>query len=80
LRAIAQAPITLEQWARLRRLAVQSNGYVITPPQLGAMPKAASDLVSLRRCVLRIHASCPLLTAEVASRQALFVRGRVIWG
>jgi hypothetical protein len=80
LQAVAQAPITLEQWAGLRRMAVQSNGHVITPPQLSAAQDAASDTASLRRSTLRIRPSWPLRTTEIAGRQALFVRGRVIWG
>ncbi|WP_041741623.1 hypothetical protein [Collimonas fungivorans] len=80
LQAMAQAPVTLDQWASLRRMAVQSNGYMITPPQLDSMWGVVPDAASLRRCTLRIRPSCPLRTAEVAGRQVLFVRGRVIWG
>lgn len=80
LQAMAQAPITLDQWASLRRMAVQSNGYVITPPQLSAVCDAVPDTASLRSSTLRIRPSCPLRTTEVADRQVLFVRGRVIWG
>jgi hypothetical protein len=80
LQAVAQTPITLEKWASLRRMAVQSNGYVITPPQPGTLQVTATDTAFLRRCTLRIRSSWPLRTTEVADRQALFVRGRVIWG
>jgi hypothetical protein len=83
LQAVGAAPVTLEQLAGLRRTAVRGNGYMITPPQLSAipaLPEFAADTAALRRTALRAEPSWPLLTAEVAERQALFVRRRVIWG
>ncbi len=80
LKAVTRSPVTLEQLANLRRTAVQSNGHVITPPQLSNLGAVASDAETLRRSTLRPRPSCPLRTVEVAGRQALFVRRRVIWG
>lgn len=80
LQTVAQAPVTLAGLAELRRIAVQSNGHVITPPQLSIVRTTAPDTATLRRSTLRIRPSWPLRTAEVAGRQALFARRRVIWG
>lgn len=80
LQAVAQAPVTLAELAELRRIAVQSNGHVITPPQLSAVRAPAPDTATLRRSTLRARPSWPLRTTEVAGRQALLVRRRVIWG
>lgn len=80
LQSVAQMPVTLEALAGLRRTAVQSNGSVITPPQLSTVRSAPPDTATLRRSTLRTRPSWPLRTAEIAGRQALFVRRRVIWG
>ena len=80
LKAMAQAPLTLDQLANLRRAAVRSNGSVITPPNLDTVKGATPDTATLRNRTLRMLPSWPLCTAEVAGRQALYVRGRIIWG
>lgn len=80
LRRLAETPITLDQLAAVRRCAVQSNGHVITPPQLSAVRVSAPDLAVLRKCTLRSRPGWPLRTAHAGGRQALFVRRRVIWG
>jgi hypothetical protein len=80
LKSRAQAPLTLDQLANLRRAAVRSNGAVITPPNLDTVRGFAPDTATLRQSTLRILPSWPLCTAEIAGRQALHVRGRIIWG
>ncbi|MBS9434101.1 hypothetical protein EAE92_16425 [Photorhabdus hainanensis] len=78
--AVAEQPISLRELAQLRRLAVRSNGFIITPPELSTVMAAPVDEAELRRGTLRIHPCCPLLCMSLGNRQALLVRRRVIWG
>ncbi|WP_157975309.1 hypothetical protein [Photorhabdus sp. CRCIA-P01] len=78
--AVAEQPICLQELVQLRRLAVRSNGFIITPPELSTVVVTPVDEAELRLSTLRIHPCCPLLCMNLGSRQVLLVRRRVIWG
>jgi len=71
------APLTLLDLAMFRRLAVESNGFVITPPN--RCDSREFDCEAMRRISLSSSSFWPLRTVQVGDRQALLVRGRVIW-
>jgi hypothetical protein len=77
--ALRDQVVTLNELAKLRRTAVRSNGFVVTPPELSSLSTAPIDDVTLNRSALRTRDSCPLLHMRVANRDALLVRQRVIW-
>ncbi|KTL60196.1 MULTISPECIES: hypothetical protein [Photorhabdus] len=78
--AVAEQPISLQELVQLRRLAVRSNGFIITPPELSTVVVAPVNEAELRLSTLRIHPCCPLLCMNLGSQQALLIRRRVIWG
>ena len=80
LRAVVDVPVTLEALATLRRLSVQSNGSMISPPQLSSVLTKVPGAAALRACTVRARPSWPLRCAAIGGRQALLVRRRVIWG
>jgi len=80
LKLIAQVPLKLDELVSLRRAALRSNGSLITPPNLNTARGITPDTMTLQRSALRIIPSWRLCTAEIAGRQALHVRGRIIWG
>ncbi|QCP48995.1 hypothetical protein FAZ95_07245 [Trinickia violacea] len=78
--AVANQSVTLQELAELRRMAVRSNNYLITPPELSTVARASYDEAVLRNSALRAHSGWPLLHTRLANRAALLVRRRLIWG
>ncbi|MCC8422714.1 cupin domain-containing protein [Photorhabdus thracensis] len=78
--ALATQPISLQELAQLRRLAVRSNGFIITPSELSTVAVVQADEAKLRRSTLYAPTCWPLLHMRLGNREALLVRRRVIWG
>ncbi|MGN6233356.1 MAG: hypothetical protein ACTHNZ_19595 [Trinickia sp.] len=78
--SIREQSFTLQDLVELRRAAVRSNGFVITPPEMSTLAPMAVRETEILNGRLRIPVGYPLVSMRVACREALFVRRRVIWG
>ncbi|WP_213989202.1 hypothetical protein [Sodalis sp. dw_96] len=78
LSSMGSAVLTLEQLSKLRRLALQSNGHIITKPQLGGLSDIKLNNAELQRSKLRVHPFWPLRHMSLADREVLLVRSRVM--
>ncbi|MDF0604307.1 hypothetical protein HZU77_001400 [Neisseriaceae bacterium TC5R-5] len=76
----ASTPVTLNELVELRRLALQSNGFVITPPQRSTLPQISTDFATLHRSMICSYRCWPLRQLQLVEHSALLVRHRIIWG
>ena len=78
--SVSGQAVTLRQLAELRRAAVRSNGFIITPPEMSTLARMTVSGTALRNSALCARPGCPLLSLRLANREALMVRRRIIWG
>lgn len=82
LDAIGGQALTLDELRRLRQLALESNGHIISSPSLGALAAAAplpEALEDLATPTISALPGYPLRAVALAGRDGLLVRRRVIW-
>lgn len=77
---VREQPVTLQGLVELRRAAVRSNGFVITPPEMSTLAPMAIDEADILINGLRTQSAYPLMSMRLGGREALLVRRRVIWG
>jgi hypothetical protein len=78
LSSMGTSVLTLGQLCTLRQLALQSNGHIITKPQLAGLSGIRLSDAELQRSKLSIHPFWPLRHMSLADRELLLVRSRVI--
>ncbi|XBS71528.1 hypothetical protein ABK905_11740 [Acerihabitans sp. KWT182] len=78
LSSLASAALTLGQLGALRRLALESNGHIITRPALSGPAGLEASDAELQRALLRVYPFWPLRHMALAEREALLVRGRLV--
>lgn len=71
--------LTLESLCLLRRLALESNGYVTASPCLSALNIFPVSDAILQSSNISIMPCWPLRTIEIAGREGLLIRRRVLW-
>jgi hypothetical protein len=80
LQAIGGQSVTLHEIGALRRLALESNGHLISSPSLGALGIATLAPEMITTGVISGMRYTPLRPVELAGREGLLVRRRVLWG
>lgn len=79
LESISRDSLTLESLCSLRRLALESNGHVITSPCLRTLNIFPVSDAMLQSSTISVMPCWPLRAIEIAGREGLLVRRRVLW-
>ena len=79
LESISRHSLTLENLCSLRRLALESNGHIITSPCLNALNISPVSNAMIQSSVISTLPFWPLRFIKIADCEGLMIRRRVLW-